>query len=115
MKNVSTAIEFLWLALAVFSVGGLAKPETNSRLSEDIQPLIILNSHCAGCHQQTNHPGALFLKAEKLSEPQTIRLLIKVIENSKMPPAHADFKKTEAGKQLLAWLKEQQSQNSKAP
>ena len=73
----------------------------------------VLTRHCAGCHQAADHPGALFLNRAGLSEPQTLSLIIELIERSQMPPAHAKFKKTKEGKLLLTWLKGEQRKQQK--
>jgi mono/diheme cytochrome c family protein len=65
----------------------------------------ILMRNCAGCHQASDHPGALFLNKANLSEKSTMDLVIHLIETSQMPPAHAKFKNTPDGNSLLAWLK----------
>jgi mono/diheme cytochrome c family protein len=68
------------------------------------EALIVLTRNCAGCHQAADHPGALFLNKARLSEKQTLDLIIHLIKTSQMPPAHAQFKNTEDGKKLLAFL-----------
>ncbi len=69
-----------------------------------MEALTILTRNCAGCHQAADHPGALFLNRESLSEVATLSLVIKLIKTSQMPPAHKDFAKTPDGKKLLKWL-----------
>jgi mono/diheme cytochrome c family protein len=95
-----------------------AKPSTSpasnasiDKKDEYYKPLSILTRNCAGCHQAADHPGALFLNKARLSEPQTIDLMINLIETSQMPPAHVKFKKTEDGKTLLAWLKAEKAKH----
>ncbi len=85
------------------------KPASNvvpSRTT-DYEPLTILAKNCAGCHQQQDRPGALFLNRERLSERQTLELMIGLLEKGAMPPAHSKFAKTRDGKRLLKWLKGQ--------
>jgi len=97
-----------------------AKPSANpssppgvDKTDEYYKPLSILTRNCAGCHQAADHPGALFLNKARLSEPQTIDLMINLIETSQMPPAHVKFKKTADGKTLLAWLKAEKEKKQK--
>lgn len=106
----------LFIFLSFLSVIGnfeaVAKDENTPKAGvstddEYYEPLTIFARNCAGCHQEADHPGALFLNKAHLSDPSTIKLMIRLIETSQMPPAHAKFKKTEDGKKLLAWLKKQ--------
>lgn len=76
--------------------------------SEDFKPLEILLQHCAACHRAADHPGALFLSRSGLKQAEVIKLMIRTIETSQMPPAHKAFKTTQDGKKLLAWLKRNQ-------
>lgn len=80
------------------------KPVMPTRTT-DFEPLTILVKNCAGCHQKEDHPGALFLNRQRLSDRQTMELIIQVIEANRMPPAHNQFGKTKDGKKLLKWLK----------
>lgn len=75
----------------------------------DYEALKILTKNCAGCHQQTNHPGALFLNAARLTEPETLRLIRNLLEAELMPRAHQNFKKSKEGKLLLNWLKSKEA------
>lgn len=86
------------LCLIPLFLGGLAVAD------EDSKALTILAKNCAGCHQAADHPGALFLNQARLTEPETIALITKLVETSQMPPAHRDFKNTKDGKTLLKWL-----------
>lgn len=112
MRSLFLSFIILYAIGGLEGVRALAKDEaeTKSELKKNddyFEPLTILTRNCAGCHQQDNHPGALFLNKEHLSEPATIKLMIRLIKTSQMPPAHAKFKTTKDGKKLLAWLKKQ--------
>lgn len=102
-----TKLFFLLMIAMVFPAVGT--PQNDS----DIQPLTILTHNCAGCHNTADHPGALFLNKARLTEPETVSLMIKMIETSQMPPAHKDFKKSKDGKKLLRWLKQQKKSLNK--
>ena len=97
-KALGKAVLIAFLAVAGAATAG-DEPE------DDYQALGILSKNCAGCHQDTKHPGALFLKRAALTQPETIALVLKVVETSKMPPAHAKFRETADGKTLIAWLR----------
>ncbi len=71
---------------------------------DDSGAVAIMARHCAGCHQAADHPGAMLLNAERLSQPETLRLLRKLIDTEQMPPVHQDFKRSSDGKRLLRWL-----------
>lgn len=75
----------------------------------DIEALKILTKNCAGCHQTTNHPGAMFLNAARLSEPETIGLIRRLLDTEQMPKAHRNFKKSSDGKRLMKWLKSKET------
>lgn len=75
----------------------------------DYKAMDVLVKNCAGCHNSADHPGALFLNQARLSEPETLKRITKLIETSQMPPAHRDFRKTSDGKTLLKWLKSQRT------
>ena len=92
-----------------FSVGNLSASDSVSD-ADDYKALTILTRNCAGCHQAADHPGALFLNKARLSEPETIALITKLVETSQMPPAHRKFKNTPDGKILIRWLKGKKSE-----
>jgi len=92
------------LPLVVSSAQAADKPGDKGG-DEDYKAVTILARNCAGCHQEADHPGALFLNQARLSEPETIALITKLVETSQMPPAHVDFKKSKDGKALIKWLK----------
>lgn len=94
----------IFLSMITMAVVAVGSPKEDSY----IEPITILTHHCAGCHNSADHPGALFLNKARLSEKETLSLMIKMIETSQMPPAHKQFKNTEDGKKLLKWLKQQQ-------
>lgn len=75
---------------------------------EDYKVLTILAKNCAVCHNAADHPGALFLNQARLSEPETIALMRRLIETAQMPQEHRNFKKSKDGKLLLKWLKKQE-------
>lgn len=99
------------LGLAVLVTSAPAFSESASKKaddeSDDFKPLQILVHHCAACHNAPDHPGALFLSASGLEQPEVVQRVIRVIETSQMPPAHKAFKTTKDGKKLLSWLKKQ--------
>lgn len=76
---------------------------------EDYEALTILTKNCAGCHNTADHPGALFLNAARLSEPETLALMRRLIESDQMPQEHSNFKKSKDGKTLIKWLKKRES------
>ena len=71
---------------------------------DDSGAVSIMARHCAGCHQAADHPGAMLLNVDRLSKPETVRLLRKLIDTEQMPPIHQDFKSSSDGKALLRWL-----------
>ncbi len=96
------------LFLTAFSLPHQAQAaQPSPPASEDMKALKILARNCAGCHQAADHPGAMFLNQEQLTQPETIALIRKLVETSQMPPAHRDFKTSKDGKALLKWLKKQ--------
>lgn len=88
----------LWLEMKA------PEPEMPTRTT-DFEPLSIMVKNCAGCHQKEDHPGALFLNRQRLSDRQTMELIVNVIEANRMPPAHKKFGRTNDGKKLLKWMK----------
>lgn len=86
-------------------VGFWCLPGRAAPSDPDYEALKILTRHCAACHQAADHPGALFLNQARLSEPETIALIKKLVKTSQMPPAHRNFKNTKDGKALIQWLK----------
>jgi mono/diheme cytochrome c family protein len=73
-------------------------------VDDELKALAILSKNCAGCHQTEGHKGAAFLNQKRLSEAATQALVLKAIKTGKMPKAHGDFKDTEDGKKIIAWL-----------
>lgn len=100
-------LRLIWISAAVyFLIASQWSFATERKQSDpDYQALTILTRHCASCHNQADHPGALFLNQARLNEPETIELITQLVEKNEMPPAHASFKKTADGKTLLKWLK----------
>lgn len=87
-----------------FAIALSAYANTADVKDPDHDALMILARNCAGCHQAADHPGALFLNRERLSERDTVALIRKLVDHSQMPPAHKNFKKTADGQKLLRWL-----------
>ena len=105
----------LWVLVALYALvlsKGIHAAERNEA-DPDYQALTILTRNCASCHNQADHPGALFLNQARLSEPETLALITRLIEKNVMPPAHAKFKNTADGKTLLKWLKNKQKGEKK--
>lgn len=116
------------VALALVSGAAQAKPKAKSAPKKDstaeappVDPhsdydaMGVLTRNCAGCHQTAGHPGALFLNRSRLSEPQTLDLLIDVLEKREMPPAHKKFRESADGKVLISWLKAERARVGKTP
>jgi hypothetical protein len=89
-------------ALLLFALSAFAN-------DPDYEALKILTKNCAGCHQMTDHPGALFLNAARLTEPETLGLIRRLLDAELMPKAHGKFKKSKEGKSLLEWLKNKEA------
>lgn len=91
--------------LGMFVTAMAWSTEVQPSRDTDYEPLSILTRNCAGCHQKADHPGALFLNRARLSEKETLQLMIDLIETSQMPPEHKKFGQSKDGKKLLKWLK----------
>jgi mono/diheme cytochrome c family protein len=74
------------------------------------EALRVLTKRCAGCHNQADHPGKLFLQKANLSDPKMAARMLGMIEKAKMPPAHAEFRGSAEGKKVIAFLREQSGQ-----
>ncbi len=98
------------LALAALIVAAPLIADDDSQM---MKALGILNKNCAGCHQAADHPGALFLNRARLSEAKTQDLVLNLLKTSQMPPAHKNFKNTEDGKSLIAWLESEKAARGK--
>lgn len=79
-------------------------PAEESVDTGEFEVMKVLARNCAGCHQAEDHPGALFLNRARLSEKDTLQLMIGLIRSSQMPPQHKTFAKSADGKKLLKWL-----------
>ena len=107
MKPIPCFRVILLLAVFVLMQGVSAQDQPRNdraKTVDDSGAVTIMARHCAGCHQAADHPGAVLLNVERLSQPETVRLLRKLIDTEQMPPIHQDFKSSSDGKALLRWL-----------
>jgi len=93
----------LWSTLCI---GGANEEE------KDFPALEVMVRNCAHCHNNKNHIGAEFLKAENLTDKETLTRVLKMIEKGKMPEGkvpvgHQEFRKTADGHRLIRWLRSQ--------